>query len=125
MLSRYLLKTRKLLFLEKKMIWLIIILITENDIGLHFSVMRIAERQGKYEIIRGFCKIRFSYKNKSIFIIMIYIATLFFKPIFVLYYMILIFNTWGLKFNCPCMFIYERYSGCPCFGWISKCRVNK
>jgi protein-S-isoprenylcysteine O-methyltransferase Ste14 len=66
-------------------------------------------------------KISFSYINKSFIMLFIFTAAIFFKQAFWLYYMILIFDIWGLFWNCPCMFIYQKYNRCPCFDVIKNC----
>jgi protein-S-isoprenylcysteine O-methyltransferase Ste14 len=66
-------------------------------------------------------KIRFSYINKSFIMALIFFATCFFPQAHWLYYLILIFDIWGLFFNCPCMMIYEKYHGCPCFNLVKSC----
>ncbi|MGD9639187.1 MAG: isoprenylcysteine carboxylmethyltransferase family protein [Alphaproteobacteria bacterium] len=70
-------------------------------------------------------KVRFSYFNKSLFLFVIYAAALAVPKFYFLYYVILAFNIWGLKFNCPCMAVYEKYNGCPCFRWLkTTCRLK-
>jgi hypothetical protein len=69
-------------------------------------------------------KIRFSYMNKSFIMLVIFIFNLFFPAAFWFYYLILVFDVYGLFFDCPCMWIYERFHGCPCLSFIGKCAVR-
>ena len=32
---------------------------------------------------------------------------------------------YGLKWNCPCMLVYEKYHGCPCFAFVKSCLKKK
>jgi protein-S-isoprenylcysteine O-methyltransferase len=66
-------------------------------------------------------KIRFSFMNKSVIMLVIFLFSLRFSGAFWAYYVILIFDIYGLFRNCPCMWIYEKYHGCPCFGFAKKC----
>jgi protein-S-isoprenylcysteine O-methyltransferase Ste14 len=66
-------------------------------------------------------KISFSYINKSFIMLLIFISMVFFKPAFWLFYIVLIFDIWGLFFDCPCMMIYKRYNRCPCFDLVKGC----
>lgn len=69
-------------------------------------------------------KVRFSYRNKSFFLIIFFIIIKHIPDAYFLYYMILIFNIYGLFFNCPCMIVYEKYKGCPCFKGLT-CGIRK
>jgi hypothetical protein len=31
---------------------------------------------------------------------------------------------YGLRFNCPCMIIYNKYQHCPCYNLAAKCIVK-
>jgi protein-S-isoprenylcysteine O-methyltransferase Ste14 len=65
-------------------------------------------------------KVRFSFINKSFIMLAIYLGTLVYGPLFWLFSIILFFDIWGLFGNCPCMFIYEKYNGCPCFDSVKS-----
>jgi protein-S-isoprenylcysteine O-methyltransferase Ste14 len=65
-------------------------------------------------------KVRFSFINKSFIMLVIYAGMLIYSPLFWLFYIILFFDIWGLFGNCPCMFIYEKYNGCPCFDGVKS-----
>jgi hypothetical protein len=65
-------------------------------------------------------KVRFSFINKSIVMLLIYGGMQFYRPIFWMFYVILFFDIWGLFGNCPCMLIYQKYNRCPCFDIIKS-----
>ncbi|PKL92224.1 MAG: hypothetical protein CVV21_05590 [Candidatus Goldiibacteriota bacterium HGW-Goldbacteria-1] len=66
-------------------------------------------------------KVGFSYINKSVIILITYMISLFFPHAKWFYFVIILFNIWGLFSNCPCMMIYEKYNRCPCFDLFKKC----
>ena len=71
-------------------------------------------------LISSVAKVRFSFINKSFLLLIIFGAALYFPAASWLYYLILLFDIWGLKFDCPCMLVYEKYHGCPCFDLVKK-----
>lgn len=70
-------------------------------------------------------KVGFSYINKSVIIIITYAVSLFFPAAKWFYFVIILFNIWGLFSNCPCMMIYEKYNRCPCFDLLKSCLRTK
>ena len=66
-------------------------------------------------------KVRFAFVSKSIFTMVILGAMSVFPRAFWLFYIILVFDVWGLFANCPCMIVYQKYNGCPCFEMIKTC----
>jgi protein-S-isoprenylcysteine O-methyltransferase Ste14 len=70
-------------------------------------------------------KVRFSFMNKSFIMLAFYGAYLLFAPAFYLLYMVLFFDIYGLFADCPCMWLYNKYNGCPCFGFVKKCVTGK
>jgi len=43
---------------------------------------------------------------------------------YLLYFLLLMF-VHGLLFNYPCMLVYERYHGWPCFGLLKRCFIKR
>ncbi len=65
-------------------------------------------------------KTAFSYRSKSGMMLVIFILSLVWQPFYYLYYLILAMFLYGLKWNCPCMLVYEKYHGCPCFALLNR-----
>lgn len=66
-------------------------------------------------------KVAFSYRSKSIMIGLIGLLSIYvWPPICNFYYIIMAMSLFGLRWNCPCMWIYEKYQGCPIRIWIKK-----
>jgi hypothetical protein len=66
-------------------------------------------------------KVAFSYRSKSIMIGLIGLLSIYvWPPIYNFYYIIMAMSLFGLRWNCPCMWIYEKYQGCPIRIWIKK-----
>ncbi len=76
----------------------------------------------------GFClvpeKVAFSYRSKSGLTVLFWALAQLWHPFYYFLYAILAMFIYGLKFNCPCMMIYEKYHGCPCFGWVKTCLLK-
>jgi len=53
-------------------------------------------------------KVAFSYINKSVIMLAVLGIAMFFPPASLFYYVIALFDIWGLFFDCPCMMVYER-----------------
>jgi protein-S-isoprenylcysteine O-methyltransferase Ste14 len=73
----------------------------------------------------GYCltpeKVAFSYRSKSGMMIVFWGLSLLWHPIYYLLYIVLVMFIYGLKFNCPCMIVYNKYQRCPCFDLAAKC----
>ncbi|MGA3373438.1 MAG: isoprenylcysteine carboxylmethyltransferase family protein [Terracidiphilus sp.] len=69
-------------------------------------------------------KVAFSYRSKSGMMIAVWGLSQLWHPIYYLLYIILAMFIYGLKFNCPCMIVYNKYQRCPCFDLAAKCVVN-
>ncbi len=70
-------------------------------------------------------KTAFSYRSKSGMITVFGLLGLYVHPaFFYFFYVIVGMCLYGLKWNCPCMWVYEKYHGCPCFMLIKKCHVG-
>lgn len=68
-------------------------------------------------------KTAFSYRSKSGMMALFGILGLYLHPaFFYFFYLIAAMCLYGLKWNCPCMLVYEKYHGCPCFSWLKNCR---
>ena len=70
-------------------------------------------------------KVAFSYRSKSGMIGVIGLLSFIWHPIIYLYYVIMGMCLYGLKWNCPCMLVYEKYHMCPCFVLLKKCIRKK
>jgi protein-S-isoprenylcysteine O-methyltransferase Ste14 len=70
-------------------------------------------------------KVAFSYRSKSAMTIVLWSLSLLWPPIHYLLYLVLAMFVYGLAFNCPCMLVYERYHGCPCFRWLKSCALPR
>lgn len=69
-------------------------------------------------------KVAFSYRSKSGMMIVIWGLGQIWHPVYYLLYAILAMFIYGLKFNCPCMIVYNKYQRCPCFDLAAKCTVQ-
>lgn len=71
-------------------------------------------------------KTAFSYRSKSGMMALFGLLGLYVHPaFFYFFYVIVAMCLYGLKWNCPCMWVYEKYHGCPCFMLLKKCRLKK
>jgi len=71
-------------------------------------------------------KVAFSYRSKSSMIGVIGLLSIYvWHPFIYLYYVIMAMCLYGLKWNCPCMLVYEKYHMCPCFVLLKKCIRRK
>ena len=72
----------------------------------------------------GFCltpeKVAFSYRSKSGIMVIVWLISKFFHPAYYFYYVIILMFLYGLKWNCPCMIMYEKFGGCPCLKLFKK-----
>ena len=77
----------------------------------------------------GYCltpeKVAFSYRSKSGMMVAIWGLSLIWHPAYYLLYVVLAMFIYGLKFNCPCMIVYNKYQRCPCFDLAAKCILKK
>ena len=77
----------------------------------------------------GYCltpeKVAFSYRSKSGMIVAVWGLSLIWHPVYYLFYPIVAMFLYGLKFNCPCMIVYNKYHRCPCFDLAAKCVMKK
>lgn len=69
-------------------------------------------------------KVAFSYRSKSGMLLVFWVISRFFYPAYYFFYIIGLMLLIGLKWNCPCMFMYEKYGGCPCFKLIKNVFKN-
>jgi protein-S-isoprenylcysteine O-methyltransferase Ste14 len=69
-------------------------------------------------------KVAFSYRSKSGMMIVIWGLSQIWHPVYYLLYVILAMFIYGLKFNCPCMIIYNKYQRCPCYDLAAKCVIK-
>jgi protein-S-isoprenylcysteine O-methyltransferase Ste14 len=71
-------------------------------------------------------KTAFSYRSKSGMMAVFGLLGLYVHPaFFYFFYVIAAMCFYGLKWNCPCMLVYEKYHGCPCFILLKKCALKK
>ena len=70
-------------------------------------------------------KIAFSYRSKSGMMLVLWSLSLLWHPVYYLLYVILAMFLYGMKFNCPCMIVYNKYHRCPCFDLAAKCILKK
>jgi protein-S-isoprenylcysteine O-methyltransferase Ste14 len=70
-------------------------------------------------------KVAFSYRSKSGMMIVVWALSLLWHPVYYLLYLILALFIYGLKFNCPCMLVYNKYHRCPCIDLAAKCLIKK
>jgi len=66
-------------------------------------------------------KVASSYRSKSGMMIAFWGLSLIWHPIYYLLYLILAMFIYGLRFNCPCMIVYNKYQRCPCYDLAAKC----
>lgn len=67
-------------------------------------------------------KVAFSFRSKSFMVVLIGLLSIYaWNPFIYFYYVIMTMSLIGLKWNCPCMLVYEKYHGCPCFALAKKC----
>ena len=69
-------------------------------------------------------KVAFSYRSKSGMMIVIWGLSLIWHPAYYLLYVVLAMFIYGMKFNCPCMIVYNKYQRCPCFDLAAKCIIK-
>jgi protein-S-isoprenylcysteine O-methyltransferase Ste14 len=69
-------------------------------------------------------KVAFSYRSKTAMTVVVWALAQAWPPAYYLLYALLAMFVYGLRFNCPCMLVYERYHGCPCVGWVKSCLVK-
>lgn len=76
----------------------------------------------------GYCltpeKVAFSYRSKSGMMLVIWGLSLIWHPAYYLLYLVLAMFIYGLKFNCPCMIVYNKYQRCPCFDLAARCGMK-
>ena len=60
-------------------------------------------------------KVAFSYRSKSGMLLVFWGLSLLWRPFYYMTYVMLAMYLYGLKFNCPCMIVYNKYKRCPCF----------
>lgn len=66
-------------------------------------------------------KVAFSFRSKAFMVGIIGLLSLYvWEPIIYFFYVIMSMSLIGLRWNCPCMWIYEKYHGCPCLILIKK-----
>lgn len=66
-------------------------------------------------------KVAFSYRSKSGMMLIFGLLGLYVSAIFFyFFYLFLAMFLYGLKWNCPCMLVYEKFHGCPCFILLKK-----
>ncbi len=53
-------------------------------------------------------KVRYSYRMKTVVLLLIKAASLFFPNAVYFFYLIFLFAVMGMKYNCPAMYFYER-----------------
>ncbi len=71
-------------------------------------------------------KTAFSYRSKSgMMLVFGMLGLCFHHAFFYFFYVIIAMCLYGLKWNCPCMLVYEKYHGCPCFALLKKCSLRK
>lgn len=70
-------------------------------------------------------KVAFSYRSKSGMMVVVWALSVFWQPVYYIFWLILFMFVYGLKFNCPCMMVYDKYQRCPCFALLGKCVIRK
>ncbi len=66
-------------------------------------------------------KVAFSYRSKSFIMVVVWLLAKFvYPPVYYFYYIMILMFAYGLKWNCPCMIVYEKFGGCPCFKLFKK-----
>lgn len=69
-------------------------------------------------------KVAFSYRSKTAMTAVVWGFAQVWPPAYFLLYAVLAMFVYGLRFNCPCMLVYERYHGCPCVRWAKSCLLK-
>ena len=70
-------------------------------------------------------KVAFSYRSKAGMLLIIFLLGLVWEPFSYLQYLIALMFVYGLRWNCPCMLVYEKYHRCPCFSLLGRCFIKK
>jgi protein-S-isoprenylcysteine O-methyltransferase Ste14 len=70
-------------------------------------------------------KVAFSYRSKSGMLLVFWGLSLLWHPFYYLLYVVLAMFIYGMKFNCPCMIVYNKYHRCPCFDLAANCFLKK
>lgn len=65
--------------------------------------------------------VAFSYRSKSTMMLAIFALSQVWYPFYYMFYVVLAMFVYGLKWNCPCMIVYNKYHRCPCFDMLEKC----
>ncbi len=65
-------------------------------------------------------KVAFSFRTKSVLMIVFWSASLICYPFYYFFYVILAMLLYGLFFDCPSMIMYEKHHGCPCVQFVTK-----
>jgi protein-S-isoprenylcysteine O-methyltransferase Ste14 len=69
-------------------------------------------------------KVAFSYRSKAGLTVLFWMISQVWQPAYYFLYVILAMFIYGLRFNCPCMIVYDRYHGCPCYRLLKSCIVR-
>ena len=70
-------------------------------------------------------KVAFSYRSKSGMMLLFGLLGIYvWQPFLYFFYIIIAMCIYGLKWNCPCMLVYEKYHQCPCFILLKKCAYH-
>jgi protein-S-isoprenylcysteine O-methyltransferase Ste14 len=69
-------------------------------------------------------KVAFSYRSKSAILVFIWLLSIQIPFVYYFLYIVLVMLIYGLKWDCPCMMMYEKYKGCPCFFLIKKLSLS-
>lgn len=66
-------------------------------------------------------KVAFSFRSKAFMVGIVGLLAIYvWSPIVYFYFVIMSMSLIGLRWNCPCMWIYEKYHGCPCIILLAK-----
>ena len=65
-------------------------------------------------------KVAFSYRSKSGMLLVFWGVSQLWPPFFYMTYLLLAMFIYGLRFNCPCMIVYNKYQRCPCFSLVAS-----
>lgn len=66
-------------------------------------------------------KVAFSYRSKSFIMLVVWLISKFlWAPIYYFFYIMIFMFAYGLKWNCPCMIVYEKFGGCPCIKLFKR-----
>ena len=60
-------------------------------------------------------KVAFSYRSKSGMMLVFWGLSFLWHPFYYMTFLMLAMYAYGLRFNCPCMIVYNKYKRCPCF----------